>query len=289
MSEKWFRGAIDIHIHSSPSIFPRLYDDRALVAEAARAEMAAVVLKAHEDSTVARAKLAESVDSRVKVYGGVVLNHFVGGLNPFAAEVALALGGKVVWMPTMHAANHIAFYGEAGYKEQRMAYRSRPAPPISVLDAQGRLKPEVVAILEVMAAQGGAVLSSGHLSAKETALLFREAKSYGLTRLVVAHPELPLTGYSLDFQLEMAELGAFIERCYLPHLPAWGGYSVARTAAEVRAIGAARCLLSTDLGQRGSPPPAEGFRAFGRALLEHGLGEEELRTMMVDNPTTLLS
>jgi hypothetical protein len=282
-------GAIDLHVHSSPSIFPRLLDDHAVVAQAAAADMRAVVLKAHEGSTVARAALAQTPE--VTVRGGVVLNHFVGGLNPAAVELALALGAGracLVWMPTIHARNHLEHYGGAGYREQQSRLEAGSVEPLSVLDERGRLTPGAFAVLEVLASRPQAVLSSGHLSARETAVLFREARQLGVERLLVTHPELPLSGFSLDFQLEMAELGAIIERCYLPHLERWGGQPAEVTAHEIRRLGPERCVLSTDLGQADSPPPAAGLAGFCRLLAGQGLSEADITLMVAHNPAVLL-
>ncbi len=284
----WFARATDMHVHSSPSLFPRLYDDFELARHAAEAGMAGVVIKAHEGSTVERALLVDAQVAEVKVYGGIVLNHFVGGFNPYAVELALALGGRVVWMPTMHASHHLAHYGGASYREQQARHETRTPEPLVALDETGRLRRDVRDVLEVVATHGAAVLSNGHLSAEETLALFREAKRLGVERLLVAHPLLPLTDFSLEVQRELAELGALIEHCYLPHLPRWGGVPFERVVAHVREVGPERCVLSTDLGQTTSPPPAEGLLAFGEALLAGGLSERDLRRMLVANPAALL-
>jgi hypothetical protein len=284
----WFQGAIDLHVHSRPSIFPRLLDDHEVVQQAASAGMAGVVLKAHEGSTAARARLAETRNGAVAVRGGVVLNRFVGGINPHAVEMALAMGGAIVWMPTVHAHNHIDFYGEAGFTEQRANYRSRPVEPLNILESDGKLTQATIEVLEAIAAYPGAVLNNGHLGMEETALLFREARKLGIERLLVAHPELPLTGYSLDFQLDMIGLGAIIERCYLPHLARWGGFPIERTAAEIRRLGPENCVLSTDFGQVDSPPPARGLEEFARQLMAHGLSEPDVGRMIRENPRRLL-
>lgn len=39
------------------------------------------------------------------MFGGITLNRQVGGINPYAVESALKLGGKVVWLPTQSARN----------------------------------------------------------------------------------------------------------------------------------------------------------------------------------------
>jgi hypothetical protein len=250
--------------------------------------MGAVVLKAHEGSSVERADLVGRIVDGVRVCGGIVLNRFVGGLNPHAVEIAVTLGARVVWMPTLHAKNHLDFYGGAGFREQRSSAGSGRVEPVMVLDDEGRLTPDVEAVLDVLALHPRVVLSNGHLGAEATRVLFREAARRGIERLVVAHPALPVTGFDADVQRELADLGAVIEHTYLPHLERWGGFPIDETVDHIRRVGVERCILSSDLGQSTSPPPAEGLEAFGRELIERGMDERDVRRMLVDNPSALL-
>ena len=55
--------------------------------------MAGLLLKEHEGSNVAEATILDLLVSSIDVIGGVVLNRYVGGINPAAAEAALRLGG----------------------------------------------------------------------------------------------------------------------------------------------------------------------------------------------------
>jgi hypothetical protein len=284
----WFEGAVDLHVHSRPSLFPRRFDDYDLARHAAEAKMASLVIKAHEGSTVERASLAGRMVGGIQVRGGIVLNRFVGGFNPHAVEAAIALGANMVWMPTLHAANHMEFYGDADFREQRTSVRFRKVAPLRALDDHSRLRPEVQEVLDVLASQTRVVLSNGHLGLQETRTVFREARRRGIERLLLAHPGLPLSGFDVDAQEELAGLGALIEHTYLPHLPQWGGLDIAVTAAQIRRVGVERCILASDLGQATSPPPAEGLLAFGRGLMEHGLQERDVRRMVVETPSGLL-
>lgn len=285
----WFRGAVDFHAHASPSLFPRRFDDLGLAEQAAAAGMSVVVLKAHEGSSVERALLAERAVSGIRVRGGIVLNRFVGGFNPHAVEAALALGARIVWMPTLHAENHLRFYGRPGFREQAARVGDRELAPLAALDGRGRLRKEVQEVLDVVASHGDVVLSNGHLGAAETRTLFREARRRGIDRLVVAHPGLPVTGFDLDLQKELAGMGALMEHTYLPHLPRWGGRAIAATAQHILGVGVDRCLLSSDLGQATSPPPAEGLMSFGESLIGHGLTSHDVRRMLVESPASLLA
>jgi hypothetical protein len=172
---RWLEGALDIHIHTGPSIFLRLMNDAELARAARRARMRGVVIKAHEGSTVERAAQIDDVQG-LRVFGGIALNRFVGGLNPIALECALKLGAKIVWMPTLHAANHLAFFGKAGFHAQKSSTRETAVDPVEIVDGNGRLLPDTQAVLDLMAAHPDVALSSGHLAAPEVRLLFQEAR-----------------------------------------------------------------------------------------------------------------
>lgn len=55
----------------------------------------------------------------------------------------------------------------------------------------------------------------------------------------------------------------------------------------VRAVGAKRCIISTDLGQAYNPPPAERMRMAIATLLRCDLTEKEIEMMVKKNPAIL--
>jgi len=79
-------SAIDFHIHSFLDVIPRRLDDFEVAKLAASAKMKAVVLKNHFASTAARAVLVNKIVPQIEVFGGVVLNHAVAGINPDAVD-----------------------------------------------------------------------------------------------------------------------------------------------------------------------------------------------------------
>jgi predicted metal-dependent phosphotriesterase family hydrolase len=87
---------------------------------------------------------------------------------------------------------------------------------------------------------------------------------------------------------EAARLGAFIEfvgsSMLLPDAPE----RVARIADAIRKIGPEFCILSSDLGQKTNPVPAEGFAAFILALKAKGFSDADLDLMSKENPARLL-
>src|SRR5258705_8993586 len=129
-------GAYDLHVHSAPDLFPRIADDRQMVADAAAKGFAGVVMKNHFEGTASRAKLAAPEAGRLKVYGSLVLNRYVGGVNPHAAEAALRLGARIIWMPTLDAACHPRAVGLRGGFRPPASGRRKPAGGVNGLKGE---------------------------------------------------------------------------------------------------------------------------------------------------------
>jgi len=89
----------DLHVHTAPDVQERFGDDVEIVRLYERAGFSGCVLKGHYDGTAGRARAAGR-GSPVRVYGALALNQHVGGLNPAAVAAALAIGARVIWMPT---------------------------------------------------------------------------------------------------------------------------------------------------------------------------------------------
>src|SRR5207302_265796 len=94
------------------------------------------------------------------VRGGIVLNRYVGGLNPAAVEAAFRLGGRCVWFPTIDADAHARAFGSTGaYPAQRGGVESPSG--IRVLDGAGRCVPEALEVLELAAEPVGLSRDAG--------------------------------------------------------------------------------------------------------------------------------
>ena len=107
-------GAIDIHVHSSPEVFGRIGDAIEIAKRCEAAGMRAVVFKAHHEGTTTRAYHANRELRSLTALGGLVLNDFVGGINPVAVKAALDQGAKIIWAPTMHSKHHEETFGGRG-------------------------------------------------------------------------------------------------------------------------------------------------------------------------------
>ena len=133
------QGAIDFHIHSAPSLFPRLVDDIEAAEGGRKMGLKAVVLKEHHGYTSDRMYFVRKLVSGIEVYGGVVLNNAVGGINPFAVEAAIDLGAKIVWFPTLSAKNHLDQMGTPDFGDslKQKTKRRITEKPIYILNDKG--------------------------------------------------------------------------------------------------------------------------------------------------------
>ena len=284
------QGAIDMHIHSAPSLFPRLVD-HVEVAEAARNYgMRAVVLKEHHGYTSDRMYFVRKLVNGIEVYGGVVLNNAVGGINPFAVDAAIKLGAKIVWFPTLSSKNHLDQMGAPEFgKSMKQAGKSKlKEKPITVFNESGKLIPEVYEVIDLIA-DADIMLATGHLSIPEAKAVIQTAKERNVKRLYVNHPEYIING-TIEEQKELADLGAFIEHLAIFMYPMWPTKAGVDGIVEmIKAVGPEKTILATDLGQVHNPPPAEGLRMFLRVLLEKGIPFDHLEKMVKDNPRFLLN
>jgi Family of unknown function (DUF6282) len=274
-------GAIDLHCHYGPDAHrQRSVTAIEAVAQARDAGHAGVLLKSHSEPTAQLARIVAEVVDGIGVFGGICCDHEIGGLNPVAVEAALALGGRIVWLPTLSSRQDVA-NGVA-------AQLGIPGPGLAVLDDEGGLLREVREIAD-LCREHGAVLATGHTTADEHHAVARE---YGKRqKVLVTHAMEELAGpnLSVDACAELAELGATIELCALTCIGALATRPVADLAGAARRIGAGHCTVASDYGQAVNDPPAEGLQRFADALAVEGVSTADIRTMVATNPATLVA
>ncbi len=273
--EKILKGSIDMHIHAGPD--PRVerkLDALQAAFQAREAGMRAIVLKSHEYPTSPLAHVVSQVVPGINVFGSISLDFEAGGLNPRALEASAKLGAKVVWMPTLCSANDMRKKGLQG--------------GIAIIDGDGRLLPVINDILDIIK-NYRMVLATGHISVAESFALVDEARRQGLTKIVITHPLLEEVGahLSIEEQRRMADKGDFIEHCFADTM-LMNRLDPMKIAEAAKAVGAGRCIMTTDLGQVFNPPPVEGMRMMIAAMLKCGLSEDEIELMIKANPANLL-
>lgn len=287
------RGSYDLHVHVAPDVMERRITDVDLARQFRQHGLAGFVLKSHYTSTAERAAVVRQAVPGVDVLGAIALNAAVGGLNPVAVEIAAREGARIVWMPTVDAANHRRTARDLPpgatppmwlALQDELRGRGLDPPPVEVLDAAGEVVPGARAILDLIA-EHGLVLATGHLGRAEILALTRAAADAGVAHVIVTHPEFPQQALHLDDQRRLADLGAYLERCLTT--PLTGKYPWPDMVANIRATGVEATVVTTDLGQPHNPPVEDGLALMADAMLAAGFTEGEIRRMIVDNSRTL--
>jgi hypothetical protein len=280
------KGAIDLHIHSAPCLFPRIADDLEMAAEAKRLGMRAIALKSPFESTVGRAYHAAR-QIGFPVYGGLVLNHWTGGINPGAVLKTLKMGGKLIWLPTFDAEQHAKVYGGTGrYKERSMRVQSVTDKGISILK-DGELIDKAKTVVEMVKEYGG-ILGTGHVSGGEIKALVQHAARIGGVKITITHPDWPAPGVDIEFLREMVKLGAIAEFCASSIGPLTYYLPPTKLKEYIDILGAKNIILSSDCGVAFYPMPMEFLRVLASCLYESGVSAEDLQVMMIQNPKKLL-
>lgn len=280
------RGAVDMHVHSHPDMFPRLTDDLEVAIAARDAGLRAIVYKCHHEPTVTRAYFTRSLVPGLEVYGGVVLNSYVGFVNPAAVDAALGLGGKVVWMPTADAGYHAQIHGSTGNYGTQKGGRET-ADGYWIFDDEDRIKDEVIEVLKLVA-ERNAILATCHLSPREIVALTERARKEGVEKIVITHPFYKVPNLDLETLRHLTNLGAIAEFIYTGVSPFWRSETIDQVAHAISELGASRCILVSDSGQRHNPVSPEALRLFAQMLLEKGVSNADITTMIRDLPTALL-
>jgi Family of unknown function (DUF6282) len=286
-------GAYDLQVHVAPDVIERRIDDIDLAKEFLAHGLKGFVLKSHYFPTAERAKVVTKAVPGIHAFGAITLNHSVGGLNPVAVELAGRSGNKIVWMPTVDAANETA--GRPDGTKSKLPFWAKiqlelaatgiNPPPMTVVDEAGNTSAAARTVLELIK-KYDMILATGHLGRREIFALVKTAKEIGLRKVVVTHAEFPSQNLSAQEQFELAGMGAIIEHCFTTmHTgkSSWEGMFEA-----TRKTGVERTILSTDLGQTINPPVAEGYAMFAQKMLDAGFSVSDIRHMAATIPASLV-
>jgi hypothetical protein len=280
-------GVIDMHVHSHPDVFGRNMDDIDVAQLAKARGMRGILLKNHVAETASRSALVMKVVPGIEVFGGVVLNKAVGGINPDAVEwMHRTFGGrgKVVWLPTFESDKHVKTL-------------SKPDAVGLVVAPNGQVTPEMEAILKIIAREN-LVLATGHVHPEEIIAVVRKGRELGVKNFVVTHGLTNVPGLTMAQAKQVTEMGAVIEVCFLqflagpnaplPFLTHWTQINAKHVAQAVKELGANSVLISSDLGQSGNMVHPDGLEAAIAAMKKEGISDADIDTMMRKNPARLL-
>ncbi len=279
-------GMIDFHVHSAPDVFGRSVTDIEAATLARRTGMRAIVLKNHVTSTADRAATVREVVPGIEVFGGITLNRAVGGINPDAVEWMARMSGrygKVVWLPTIDADNHLKTFREPGTGLKAAV--------------DGRVTPETEAVLKI-AARENLVLETGHIAPAEVLAVIKRGAELGVRSMLVTHAMAMVPQLSIEQMRQVAAFGGYLELDFINHLMGpgahlpwmrhWPQVSITEMSQAIRAVGAEHIVLATDLGQTGNPTHPDGLALLVQNLKQEGISDAEIDRMARRNPAVLL-
>lgn len=283
------KGLVDMHVHGSPSIAPRV-ETWDFLREMNEAGYKAICLKEHFIPTTGIAYTINNSRPSLKtqVIGSVVLNNALGGLNVSALDCAALLGARQVFLPTVSAKNHCDFlktvksFGGGGL--------SVPEKPIYMFRDDYGLTDEICSVIDYLAKHPELTLSMGHISAQEISVLLPYALEAGVEKVVIDHPYFIL-GASIDDVSRWSKLGAYINfTCSSLEGIGKNGHvpleTLERTLAEVPED---RLVISTDFGQPYNGSPVEGmYRMIEILINDLKVPERRVMDMTHALPSKLL-
>lgn len=289
--DQLMQDAVDLHIHSGPSLMPRRLDHVEALREADAAGMAAIVLKDHYYPTMPIATLLNAhLGLKTKAIGSIVLNNPLGDFNVHAVDYALKQGARIVWMPTAHAKNHLDHYKSDQKFDQKFPQSTQALmqpKALSLLNGSGQVVDEVKAILDLIAA-ADAVVSGGHHHIGELWAFYEEAKKRGVKRLLLNHPTY-VNEASFQDITQLVGMGVKMEHSVCMFVPSiFTLFDREHLNQVVDAAGVDNTFFGSDLGQKGNPTPVEGYRQLIAILLDLGYSHAQIRKMVAGNAAEIV-
>ncbi|WP_457255192.1 DUF6282 family protein [Pedococcus sp. P5_B7] len=283
-----------MYCHANPDLFVRSCDDVGLARQYAKAGFAAALHRHHFSSTVERAEISSAI-TRFRLYGAIVLNESVGGINPRGVEVALRYGARMVVFPTLSSAHYsltrwrLAKTANEGvnFGNARLTYA----------DEDGKLTSEAREVLALVR-DHGAALNVGYGSPLERLSVAREASRIGVRACVMTNPTLYERQPTFR-QQSLASIEAFLD---IPNtFVEFTAYSMdasyvagvdpllhdVTVGVVIRHPG--RVILSSDGGMSDAPEPTLLLQAAVGALADTGLDDRLIRPLLHDVPALVLN
>jgi hypothetical protein len=287
------RGAVDSHVHCAPHINARTVTVFDAVRDAASAGLVGLGIMDVFANTSGLAALAmrELGHLGVDVFGGIILEPYVGGVDPRVVRNALHMGygpgtgARFISLPCHHT---------------RFVARSEQRPPDYVascfhVEADAPLTDALKEIID-LAAAANVVFNTGHVTGPEAVRLVAEARSRGVEKILC-----PASYFSIEQARAAAASGAFLEFSFfvLSHATSIGQtmidserhrfppVALESVIEKIQAVGPECCVLSSDSGSYVLPPPVEAFRELIVMVQSAGFEDQAMRLMTATNPTRL--
>lgn len=278
------KQAIDIHVHIGPEIIPRKYTVSSLI-RTEQGKIGGFVLKNHFYPTVPFVNEVKNMNG-LKVFGSIVLNNAVGGLNAEAiyASTLISKLPIIVWFPTINAENFLrkSEFEIAPEWVQDDTFNTRKANDVESIRLT---KKNVVEVLRIIK-DCNATLATGHISWQESVRVVELAEKIGVKNIVITHPIYQKIAMPISIQKKLAKKGCFMEQsysmCSIDKIP------IQKIAEQIKSVGYRNVILSSDMGQTFSPPPSQALYQFSTLLQKEGVDIKNLYQMLVINPKKLM-
>ena len=284
MSRVSLKGICDMHVHTNPDLRTRAYNDLELADAAVRVGARAIVIKSHLGFTVNRAAIANEYVKRVygentgfTMYGGVVMNKVIGGVNPEAVEKGLKLGAKEIWLPTQSAKRHLEKMGQ------------NPDDGIELV-RDGKVIPELIDVFKLVKDYDVA-LGTAHVSPEEAFTVVEAARDAGVKKIIITHPEWWVCDYSIEDQIRLVkDYDVILERCYAQNMGKGQPYhlNLKENAELIKEVGYEHVMVDTDGGQVENPDWEIEMYEYMHYLVEYGIPIEHVYHMTKTIPYRLL-
>ena len=290
-------GAVDSHVHCCPHINRRTVTVFEAVRAAASAGLAGIGLMDVFANSSGLAALArrELAHLGVDVFGGIILEPYVGGLSARVVETALKMGygdsgdtpagARFVSLPC----HHTAFVGRS--ERRSPAY----VETCLAIPEQGPLPEPLPEIID-LCVEADVVFNLGHLSGAEAVRVAEQAAARGCRRMLCPAGYLDAgeataiaaTGCMLEYSFFVFSHATDVAQTMIDaerHRFARADFQ--RAVEIVAAVGAAHFVVSSDSGALVLPPPVEAFREFALMFAGSGVAKADLAKMIRGNPARL--
>ena len=236
-------------------------------------------------------------------------------MNPRAVKTALCYGDGAKYVSfgahsTLYQASREGRLVDGVFKPLSEIYpefRRELETCISV--PEGPPSPELDEILRLIASHPDVYMITGHVSVPEATQLVDYAEDYGIERVVVSSAVVKEA--DLDELMYMVDRGAYMEYTLAAYTHTTSipkthyyvereyasidegmsgevGGGVKAVAEQMERIGWESCVMCTDFGVYTLPTPVEGLREFIACLMDMGIPDEDISTMVKRNPEKLL-
>lgn len=285
-------GAVDSHVHCCPHINQRtvsLFDAVQAAAKAGLRGLGLMDVFANSSGLAALAK-RELGHLGVDVFGGIILEPYVGGLSARTVQTALRMGyggggARFVSLPC----HHTAFVARS--ENRSPAYiETCLAIPLA-----GQLPDPLPEIID-LCIEADVVFNLGHLSGPEAVVVAEAAARRGCQRMLA-----PAGYLTEDEAMAVVATGCMIEYSFFvfSHATDIGQTMIdserhrfaradfGRAVSIIQKVGADKVVLSSDSGALVLPPPVEAFREFLMMFTSSGIPTDAVTEMITDNPGRL--